>query len=306
LEYNNINNINNKNNKNNINNINNKNNINNQNNKNNKNILTEVLIEMNNKTSLKEILQTVMKEIFDKGVYLFMKELNINNFVWEEQKTDIDNIMFEEKTNTIYIKKLQYYEIEDLYLDGKMMEDKIKLNFSILKFFGSLIKISFMSEEEKEFLKLKYENTKVPSGEVKIFLSDVINFIASKQKKDEDKIKFVFAKTCQGFEDDTTTCYMSHCFSKLSQILNTNDSYNEKNGIFNQTDLKILVEILNFVAPHVKDDKYNLPFDEKLNDIYFSVQCVMHSLKIKNPDVLARNFIYFTNKNYRGRHIKNS
>lgn len=266
----------------------------NQNDLTNKELLTQVLEKMNSETSLKEILQTVMNEIFDKGVYSFTKELNIENFVWVEQKTDIYNIVFEQENNSTFTKSFFYYDIEDLRLVGKMMEDIRVLDSTMLNFFGGLIKISLMSKDEKQFLKSKY--LEFPSGEVKIFLSDVINFIASIKMPHD--IKFVFSKTCQGFEDDTTTCHVSKCFSMLSRKLAMYDPYDEEKGVFNQKDLKILVDVLKFVGRYVEDPAYAYNFDEELNHVYFSVQCVMHSLNIKNPDVLARNFIYFINKNY--------
>lgn len=161
------------------------------------------------------------------------------------------------------------------------------------KCIGQLCKITLMSPFEKTFLIQKYLSQ--APGQVKIYLSDVLHAI----HLDNPHVPhFIVNKSCQGFQEDSNVCVINRCFQKIISKLHPDVSSSESPGVFDQKDPKILVLVIKKIMENPTYQSEINGAKEKNKKLFFDLQCILHNIKIFDPDIITNVVIYYSGKKY--------
>lgn len=219
---------------------------------------------------------------------------DLNKINWKKNINEINCIKVEDEI--IFNSILSVNDI----LDDKPKSSGDLMPYSIItnmlgRRIASLAKLSLMSSEEKKFLMNKY--SEADPGKVKIFLSDVLNYLHEIHKaKNINEISFIVNKSCQGFKEEADTCTVSKCFSLILKKTKPNIELESK-GVFNQKNMNTLVKVINKII-ELNGYSNMLKVHEGYKKIFFSLQCILHGIDIDDPDIITKAFLYYCNKTY--------
>lgn len=224
-----------------------------------------------------------------------VENLTLENTNWKTEKSQIQYISFTE-SNLMF---------RDIFISSNYKNAIIEMPIcthilmEMGKCIAQLCKLMLLSEFEYKFLIQKYKSQE--SGHVKIYLSDVLNAI---KLDNPQSIHFIVNKSCQGFQEDSDICVINKCFSKIISKLNPDLSTNNDLGTFDQQNNTVLVKVIKKILELHEYQIINNYSNEKHKGLFFDLQCIIHNLKIFDPDIITKVFIYHANMTYP--HVINS
>lgn len=231
--------------------------------------------------------------ILELGEYYNIRE-NFVKFVsgldetvinWKHDNHNLHYIDFT-YTNVMFVSQYNRLSNHQIKLTQEYSFFLIRIAIIIAK----LCKVGRMSEYEKNFFKSKYSGT--PTGTIKIYLSDILNYI----RETKSGLHFVVNKSCQGFQEDSDTCTVNKCFQQIISKTH-NPTHVLFSEVFNQQDLKKIAIVLNKIVEMTEYSSIN-DFNKLNKKMFFDLQCILHAIKLEDPDVIAKVFLYYANLTY--------